>query len=93
MSTCSMRNTQKKTRKKFKLANIFLVKQTQIIMLFKLEMESLDFRQWQNKREKGPMKSMVRQKSTQPCKREREKNQRNPKDSPYFRPVRSMLRY
>lgn len=48
-------------------------------MLFKLEKESLDFRQWQNKREKGPMKSMVRQKSTQPCKRERKKNQRNPK--------------
>ena len=69
----------KKTRKKSKLANLFLVKQTQIIMLFKLEMESLDFRQWQNKREKGPMKSMVRQKSTQPCKRERKKNQRNPK--------------
>ena len=44
----------KKTRKKFKLANIFLVKQTQIIMLFKLEMESLDFRQWQNKKGKRP---------------------------------------
>ena len=53
----------KKTRKKSKLANLFLVKQTQIIMLFKLEMESLDFRQWQNRREKGPMKSMVRQKA------------------------------
>ena len=32
-------------------------------MLFKLEKESLDFRQWQNRREKGPMKSMVRQKA------------------------------
>ena len=83
----------KKTRKKFKLANIFLVKQTQIIMLFKLEKESLDFRQWQNRKEKGPMKSMVRQKRAQPCKGESKKNQRNHRDSPYFRPVRSMLRY
>ena len=49
MNTCSMRNHKRKTRKKFKLANIFLVKQTQIIltviMLFKLEKELLDFRQ------------------------------------------------
>ena len=48
-------------------------------MLFKLEMESLDFRQWQNKKGKRPNEINGEAKSTQPCKRERKKSQRNPK--------------
>ena len=62
-------------------------------MLFKLEKESLDFRQWQNRKGKRPNEINDEAKSTQPCKGERKKNQRNHKDSPYFRPVQSMLRY